>query len=260
MIGEGSNLVPNDKGFNGLIIKNEIKNLKISGDKVFLGAGNNLLNVIRRLNKLGLSGMEKMAGIPGTVGGAIYGSAGAYGNEIKNNLVRVKFFDGHGIRWLSKKQCRFKYRDSIFKIKRDWVILATEFKLKNGNPEKLSKVSESIVKLREQKYWPDLLCPGSFFKNIIVREIRSAALKNKFLAKIPKEKIIYGKISSGYLLETIGAKGMKYGQIGVAKHHGNLIYNFGGGKSKEIIKLVKILKNRVRKKFGVNLEEEVQYL
>jgi UDP-N-acetylmuramate dehydrogenase len=260
VIGEGSNLIPDDKGFDGLIIKNEIKNLKISGDKVFVGAGNNLLKVIYRLNKLGLAGMEKIAGIPGTIGGAIYGSAGAYGKEIKDNLVRIKIFDGDRTKWLSKKQCRFKYRESIFKIRRDWIVLAAEFKLKSGNPKELCKISKEIIKLREQKYCPGLLCPGSFFKNIVVEEIRPAVLKKKFLSKIPKEKIIYGKIPSGYLLETIGAKGMKCGKIKVAEHHGNLIYNSGHGKSEEIIKLAKILKNKVKKNFGINLEEEVQYL
>ncbi|MDP3763247.1 MAG: UDP-N-acetylmuramate dehydrogenase [bacterium] len=260
VIGEGSNLIPNDKGFDGLIIKNEIRNLKINGDKVFVGAGNSLLKVIYKLNKLGLAGMEKMAGIPGTVGGAIYGSAGAYGMEVKNNLVRVKIFDGAKIRWLSKKHCHFKYRESIFKTKKGWIILAAEFNLKSGNPKKLYKISKEIIKLREQKYWPNLLCPGSFFKNIVVEEIRPAALKKKLLSKISKEKIIYGKITSGYLLETIGAKGMKYGGIKVAEHHGNLIYNSGHGKASEIEKLARILKVKVKKKFGIKLEEEIQYL
>ncbi|TSC91053.1 MAG: UDP-N-acetylmuramate dehydrogenase [Parcubacteria group bacterium Gr01-1014_2] len=260
VIGEGSNLIPNDEGFNGLIIKNEIKNLKVDGTKVLIGSGNNLLKIIHRLNKLGLAGMEKMAGIPGTVGGAIFGSAGAYGSDIKDYLVRVKLFDGIKIRWFSKKQCHFKYRESIFKRNKKYIILGAEFKLKNENPEKLYKISEEIIKLRKQKYRQGLLCPGSFFKNIVVGEISPAALKKKFLSKIPKEKVIYGKIPSGFLLETIGAKGMKYGKIGVAKHHGNLIYNSGSGKSNEVVKLAEILKNKVKKRFGINLEEEVQYL
>ena len=260
IIGEGSNLVPSDKGFNGLIIKNEIKNLRINGKKILVGAGDNLLELIHKLNNLGLSGMEKMGGIPGTIGGAIYGSAGAYGQAIKDSLIRVKVFDGTKIKWISKKQCHFKYRESIFKTKKDWIILAAELKLEKGSQKELYKTSEKIIKLRERKYWPGLSCPGSFFKNIVVKEIRPVALRKKFLSKIPKEKVIYGKIPSGYLLETIGAKGMKYGKIKVAEHHGNLIYNSGHGKSKDIVKLAKILKNKVKKNFGINLEEEVQYL
>lgn len=260
IIGDGSNLMSNDRGFAGLIIKNEIKNLEINGKKILVGAGNNLLETIHKLNDLGLAGMERMAGIPGTIGGAIYGSAGAYGHEIKDNLIRVKIFDGTKTKWLSKKQCYFKYRESIFKTKKGWIILGAEFKLEKRNPTELYKTSDKIIKLRERKYWPTLLCPGSFFKNIVVEEIKPIILKKKFLLKIPKEKINYGKVPSGYLLESVGAKGIRCGGIKVAEHHGNLIYNTGNGKSKDIIKLAKILKDRVRKKYGINLKEEVQYL
>ena len=85
VVGEGSNLIPSDQGFNGLIIKNQIANFKKTGNnKIYVGAGNGLLQFIRKVNKLGLAGMEKMAGIPGTVGGAIYGCVGAYGQEVKD--------------------------------------------------------------------------------------------------------------------------------------------------------------------------------
>lgn len=260
IVGEGSNLIPNDNGFEGLIVKNEINKFKTKNNKVFLGAGNNLLKSISKLNRLGLAGMEKMAGIPGTVGGAIRGSAGAYGQEIKDNIVRVKIYDGGKIIWLSKKQCHFTYRESIFKKKQNWVILVAEFKLKNENLKKLSKISKEIIKLRQQKYWQNLLCPGSFFKNIVIKNIKPSFLKKKLLSVIPENKVTYGKVPAGYLLEMVGSKGMRYGNIKVAKHHGNLIYNTGKGKSSEIIKLAEVLKRKVRKKFGINLEEEIQYL
>jgi len=260
VVGEGSNLIPNDNGFEGLVVKNEINEFKTKDNKVFLGAGNNLLKSIFKLNRLGIAGMEKMAGIPGTVGGAIRGSAGAYGQEIKDNIVRVKVYDGNKIFWLSKKQCHFAYRESIFKKNKNWVILVAEFKFKKRKSKKLSKISNAIIKLRQQKYWPDLLCPGSFFKNIVIKNIKPLSLKKKLLSRIPENKVTHGKVSAGYLLETIGSKGMGYGNIKVAKHHGNLIYNTGKGKSSEITKLAEILKNRVRKKFGISLEEEIQYL
>src|SRR3989344_8292062 len=120
ILGEGSNLVPSDLGFDGLVIKNEIRHFDVKDGnsiKVTVGAGENLLKFILKLNRLGLCGMEKMAGIPGTVGGAIYGCAGAYGQEIKDCLKKVKIFDGR-IRSLSNKQCKFTYRGSIFKKKK----------------------------------------------------------------------------------------------------------------------------------------------
>lgn len=268
IIGEGSNLVPSDQGFDGLIIKDEITGFKRDKSRILVGAGNNLLKFISRLNKLGLGGMEKMAGIPGTVGGAIYGCAGAFGQEIKDCLTKVEIFDASAVfrpigketRWLSKKQCRFGYRESIFKKKKDWVIIGAEFKLKKERSEKLLKISEEIVNIRKKKYPLNLLCPGSFFKNIVIEGIKPAKLRKKFLEKIDKSKIVLGKVPAGYVLETVGAKGMSCGDIKVAKYHGNLIYNSGKGKASEIEKLAKILKIKVREKFGIKLEEEIQHL
>lgn len=260
VIGDCSNLVPNDKGFDGLIIKNKIYNFQKNGNKIIAGAGNNLLEFITVLNVFGLKGMEKMAGIPGTVGGAIYGSAGAYGQEIKNNILKVKIYDGDKIRWFFKKQCKFNYRESIFKSKKKWVILGAELKFKKANPKELQKTSEETVKLRKKKYWPGLLCPGSFFKNIVINNVKPTVLRKKFLKKIDKYKINHGKVPAGYLLEEVGAKGMRIGAIKVAEHHGNLIYNTGQGKTKDIEKLAKILKNKVKERFGIELEEEIQYL
>lgn len=260
VVGEGSNLIPSDKGFNGLIIKNQIENFKKTENKIYAGAGNNLLKFIRSVNEFGLVGMEKMAGIPGTVGGAIYGCAGAYGQEIKNCLIRVRVYDEKTTKWISKSQSRFHYRESIFKTKKSWVILGAEFKFKEGNSAELINKSKEIIKLREEKYWPGLRCPGSFFKNIVVKDIRPAALRKKFLAKFAEDNVRYGKVSAGYILELVGAKGMEYGGIKVAKHHGNLIYNSGKGKSAEVKKLAKVLKTKVRRKFDLELEEEIQYL
>lgn len=264
VLGEGSNLIPNDKGFNGLIIKNEIIDFKIKGNKVFVGSGNNLLKFILKLNKFGLTGMEKMAGIPGTVGGGLRGSVGAYGQEIKDTVIRIKFYDVSvlipQIRWFSKEQCRFDYRESIFKRHKNWIILGAEFEFKKKDSKKLLKTSKDIIKIREQKYPPDLLCPGSFFKNIVIRKIKPVSLRKKLLEKIPENKTIYGKIPAGYLLDVVGARGMRRGNIKIADYHGNLIYNIGDGKSSDILALSKILKKKVRNKFGINLEEEIQYL
>ncbi len=260
VIGEGSNLVPNDAGFDGLIIKNEIKGVRNISDKIFVGSGENLTKFIFKVNKLGLAGMEKMAGIPGTIGGAIYGCAGAYGQEIKDCLVKVKIYKNGKIRWLSKKQCRFNYRESVFKKKHNWVVSGADFEFREDNPKTLQKNSKDIIKMREKKYWPGLLCPGSFFKNVVVRNIKPTSSRRNLLGKIKKEKIMFGKVPAGFLLESVGAKGMEMGKIKVASHHGNLIYNSGNGMAQDVAKLGKILKIKVGKKFGIELEEEVQYL
>lgn len=259
VIGEGSNLIPSDKGFAGLVIKNEIRTFAAQGVKAAIGSGCNLTRAISRLNTLGLAGMEKMSGIPGTVGGAIYGCAGAYGQEIKDCLVRVKIFDGEKIRLLNSEQCAFGYRESIFKKKKRWIILEAQFKLKPADPKRLVSESANVRNERGEKYRSGLRCPGSFFKNILLADL-PRKIRTGLLAKIDPSRVIHGKLPAGYLLELVGAKGTRVGKIEVAKHHGNLIFNKGGGKTRDIIRLAAILKRKVRARFGIELKEEIQYL
>ena len=259
VIGSGSNIVASDDGFRGLIIKISVKNFKRTGSKVYVGAGNNLLDFIKKINRLGFRGTERMAGIPGTIAGAIYGNAGAYGQEVKDNLSKVRIYNGKELTWVNKAGCKLGYRTSIFKKNKNWIIVGAEFSFKKGNSKELSKISREIIEIRKKRYPPGMLCPGSFFKNIILKDLKPANRK-KLLSKIDNSKIIYGKAPAGYLLEEVGAKGMSSGRIKIARHHGNLFYNAGGGKAQDIKKLAIILKDKVMKKFGVKLEEEVQYL
>jgi len=262
LIGGGSNIVANDKGIRGVAIQHSITRLQINKETQTcrVGAGYPLLKLIHALNRQELSGMERMVGIPGTVGGAIYGCAGAYGQEIKNCLHSVKIFDGKKTRWITRQQCHFGYRTSIFKKRRDWIILEAKFEFTKADPKTLQKISRDIIKLRKKKYPPDLKCPGSFFKNIVIAAIRPASLRKQFLSKIDQQKINHGKLASGYLLEQVGAKGLKHGDVAVAEYHGNLIYNTGNGTSKDVKKLASLLKQKVQKRFDIVLEEEVQYI
>lgn len=262
VVGEGSNVIAADRGFSGLVIQNRIQRFDLGGRGravVTVGAGNNLLTLINKLNRFGLGGMERLAGIPGTLGGAIYGCAGAYGQEIRDNLTRAWYFNGKSIKVLNNKQIKFGYRTSIFKKHKNWVILGAEFRLKRKDSHKLEMKSGEIIKLRALKYKPGLKCPGSFFKNIKLADL-TAETRNKLIKLMPSNKIAHGKIPAGYLLEQIGAKGMRMGSIRAAKHHGNLIYNPNGGKAADVKKLAKRLKALVKNKFGITIEEEVQYL
>lgn len=259
LVGEGSNIIPPDEGFGGLIIQMAFDELSVDDEHVTVGAGHNLLALVHALNQQGLAGMERMAGIPGSVGGAIYGNAGAYGQEIKDTIQSATFFDGDSTKTLSAKEAEMGYRTSIFKKHKEWVITEATFSFSKGAPEELEKISAETIKTREEKYKPGLKCPGSFFKNIVLAnmpESEQAAL----IKKVPEDKIMYGKIPSGYLLEEVGAKGMHEGGIAVATFHGNLIYNTGDGTAEDIKKLATTLKERVQEKFDITLEEEVQYL
>ncbi len=259
IVGEGSNLIPSDEGFSGVVIANRVRLFRRKGPIVSIGAGNNLLETIKKTNRLGLAGLEKMAGIPGTVGGALYGCAGAYGQEIKDHLRKVRFFDGERVRVLSRAECRFGYRKSIFKTHKDWVILDADFRLDPNDPGVLDAISSDILRKRAIKYPPGLRCPGSFFKNIKLDDLKPKE-RTRLLRQIPQDQVTYGKVAAGVLLERVRAKGMREGSIAVAKHHANLIYNPGGGSASDVLLLAQRLKKLVKNKFGITIQEEVQYL
>ena len=201
-----------------------------------------------------LAGLEALSGIPGTVGGAVAGNAGAYGQAISDKLVKVEVFNvaAGEEKWLSKNECAFAYRDSIFK-QQELVILRAVFELAPGDRQVLQTRASEIIKTRENKYQPGLKCPGRFFKNVLVKNAGDSVLT------IDTSKIIDGKIPAGYLLEEVGARGMRRGGIYVASFHGNLLINDGSGTCAEVVGLATELKKLVQEKFGIKLEEEVRY-
>ncbi len=252
----GSNVVFSDKTFPGLVIQFKPKATPCRWQGVALTCGANLplASLIKTAISHGLAGLENLSGIPGTVGGAIVGNAGAYGQTISDCLTRVEIFTGRQIKWLDKKQAQFAYRESIFK-KLAWLILRVEFKLEKGVKKVLVKKSREIIKIRSEKYNPSLRSPGSFFKNVLVKDVSRATL-----AKLDQTKVRDGKIPAGYLLEAVGAKGMRQGGIRVADFHGNLLINDRRGTYRDIVTLAAKLKKLVKKKFGIILDEEVRYL
>ncbi len=249
----GSNIVFPDKKLKGVLIRITGGRIRNDKNKFTVDAGVLLSEVIKKSIARGLKGLETLSGIPGTLGGAIVGNAGAYGHSISEVVEKVEIWDGKRKRWLENKDCHFSYRESIFK-KRPYLLLRAVLKFKKGNPKVLKKTSKNIIKLRLKKYRPGLRCAGSFFKNVLVAEA-----SKKTLLKIDKSKIIEGKIPTGYLLEEVDAKGMQVGGIQIADFHGNLFINKGNGKASDVKKLARILKNRVRRKFGIKLEEEIRY-
>ena len=250
----GSNLLFNDTGFNGLVIKNELVGIKKTGKKVIVKSGTSLQTLINFTIDHNLGGLEAMSWIPGTVGGAVYGNAGAYGQTISDFLTRVKIFDGLKTFWLSKKDCLFTYRSSTFKSK-GWVILEVEFSFLSGDKKELRKKADEIIAIRKVKFPLTMKCPGSFFKNI-----EAATLTNEMIKKIPTDKITGGKIPAGYLMEQVGAKGATLGGAKILDYHGNLIVNDKHASSSDMVNLAYQYAKKVEEKFGIKLEPEVQIL
>lgn len=254
VLGKGSNILASDDGFDGLLIVNKLVYVKENKGKFTVGAGVTLLDFINNVVGKGYSGMEKMSGIPGTVGGAVYGNAGAYGQWISEHLLKVIAFDGKRKRVFSKEECKFGYRDSIFKTNKN-IIIEVVFEFERGEKEFLKKISLDTIQLRAQKFFPGVKCPGSYFKNILASDLKPAVLK-----QIPEDKITFGKIAAGYLMESVGAKGVQKGNIKIADNHGNLVINLGNGTAKEFLELTSLYATKVKKKFGIELEPEVQML
>ena len=254
VIGGGSNLLVSDKGVSKLIIKNEIVSTEQNGNKVIVSAGTILQDLVDYTIQHDLSGLQKLTGIPGTVGGALFGNAGAYGQTISDHLIEVKAFDGEKIIILTKEQCQFGYRDSGFKRNRQ-TILEVTFLLDEGKSQILAKEASDILSKRLIKYPKGIKCPGSFFKNIL-----ADTLPEEILKKIPKEAIVYGKLPAGTLLEAVGAKGQTLDGIEIATYHANLFINNGGGTAKAFHDLAKKYAKKVKEKFGITLEPEVQLI
>jgi UDP-N-acetylmuramate dehydrogenase len=255
LIGGGSNLVADDRGFPGVVLRYTAKNIEIDGSLVRVAAGAVLQDLVDSTIADGLEGLHTMTGIPGWVGGAVYGNAGAYGHSIHEFIESVRFFDGSAVREIGNAACEFHYRDSVFKRHKDWIVLETTLQLSPGDAAALRTAADAILKVRNEKYPPAMRCAGSIFKNLILAE-----LPESVRAQIPERVIREGKVPSAYFLELAGVKGMILGGVQVADYHANLIYNAGGGTSQEVQELIATLKRRVKDRSGLLLEEEVQYL
>lgn len=254
VIGGGSNLLVNDSGVNCLIIKNETEGIVRDGHTLTVQSGTILQNLVNFSLSHGLFGLQKLTGIPGTVGGAVFGNAGAYGQTISDLITEVYCFNGQKITTLSKKDCEFNYRDSGFKGN-GYVILEVKFNLEYENPQTLTLESRDILSKRLVKYPLGIKCPGSFFKNIVADTLPQEILKN-----ISESAIVYGKLPAGYLLEQVGAKGQKLDGIEIANYHANLFINKGDGTAQAFYTLAKTYAQRVKQKFGIILEPEVQLI
>lgn len=254
VIGGGSNLLVSDEGVNKLIIKNEIEGITKLVRFLKVKSGTPLQHLVDYSIAQGLSGLQKLTGIPGSVGGAVFGNAGAYGQTISDYLREVVCFDSSETVALQKDECEFEYRDSIFK-RNGISILELVFKLDVGKSKDLRKEADEILEKRLVKYPKGIKCPGSFFKNLVAEKLPKEILKN-----IPKEKIVYGKIPAGSLLEEVGAKGDSLGNIEIADYHANLFVNKGGGKALDFYTFAKKYHKKVKEKFNISLEPEVQLI
>ena len=237
ILGGGSNLLVSDKGFDGLVINTQFSTFNFQDNKVFCEGGVRLTSIVSKAAENGLKGLEWGAGIPGTLGGAIRGNAGAFGESIGNIIKQVEVFNSEKekIENYSQKDGDFAYRESVFKKRPELVILSAELELKNGNKEEIRNKMKEYLDYRKDKQPLEFPSAGSVFKNPL-------------------------DVSAGQLIDQCGLKGKRIGNVEISKKHANFIINLGDGKAEDVLKLIDLMKKEVKDKFNIQLEEEIQYV
>ncbi len=237
ILGGGSNLLVSDKGFDGLVIKIFNTNYLILNTKINTEAGILLSLLVSKAVENSLKGLEWGISVPGTVGGAIKGNAGAFGESIGNIIKQIEVFNSEKekIENYSQKDGGFAYRESVFKKRPELIILSAELELKIGNKEEIQKKMKEYLDYRKDKQPLGFPSAGSIFKN-------------------PSD------VSVGQLVDQCGLKGKRIGNVEISKKHANFIINLGDGKAENVLKLIDLMKKQVKDKFNIQLEEEIQYV
>lgn len=242
ILGGGSNVLADDRGFPGMILKVATENLDRQGDTIRVGAGFSFDALIARSLELGLTGLEFASGIPGTLGGALVGNAGCYGHEICEFLVEALLLRPDGrLETVGPEEFGFRYRETDLR-ETGTVVLEAVLKLHQGDVAAAARVREEKILDRRSKHPVDLPSAGSWFRNL------------------PPEKAGGRRRASGVLLEQAGAKDMREGDARVFPKHANMIINGGRATSGDVLRLASRMKKAVLDKFGVELVAEVRYL
>lgn len=258
VLGGGSNILFADQRFEGLIIHMVGGSVNTTGEKVIASAAVPLARVVQRAQEAGLAGIEKLAGIPGSFGGAIRGNAGAFGVEIGTLVLSVKTLDRYSgmVQEHRQEECNFQYRNSLFKQNPKLVVLSAELQLKPGDTVALKRIMDETMAIRESKHPQDAKCAGSFFMNPHVKDEQLLKEFEKDTGNASKD----GKLPAGWLIDHVGLRGKKIGGAQVSPIHPNYLLNTGTATAHDIVMLASLVKTRVRDELHVRLKEEVQFV
>lgn len=257
VMGGGSNLLVPDEGVEALVIHIANQKWSVDGEEVTAEAGCILDTLIRATGLMKLGGLEKMAGIPGTLGGAIRGNAGAFGTEIKDALLSVRVLDTNtlAVRDMPASECLFSYRNSMFKSRPELLILGAKLRLKQGDPRRIAAEIDGTIEERERRHIQNVRAAGSYFMNPVAKDdVRHLFEAEKGVSS--RE----GRVPAGWLIEKAGGKGMRVGDAQSSEQHADYLVNLGNASAKDVRTLAGDIKALVREKFGVELKEEAVVL
>jgi UDP-N-acetylmuramate dehydrogenase len=253
----GSNVLISDRGFNGLVIVAQNTNYKIQDTKVWAEAGVDVATIVLKTGEKGLAGLEWAGGLPGTIGGAVRGNAGAFGGEIKDSLIEAKGVDQKGVvQKFSHRDCKFSYRSSLFKEQKLLVLSAT-FQLTKGDTAKVQQVAQEHINYRKEKHPLEYPNAGSIFKNCDVKNI-PASLQSLVASVVKTDP--FPVVPTAFLIAEAGLQGLRVGNAQVSEKHPNYIVNLGAASAHDVLELIQKVKQAVQKKFSVELEQEIQFL
>jgi UDP-N-acetylmuramate dehydrogenase len=286
VLGGGSNILFADAGFDGLVIKVDLRGMEFAhrGDEFVLaaGAGETWDGLVRQAVKRKLGGVENLSLIPGSMGGAVYQNIGAYGAELKDVLKSVQAFNvkTRQVKTITNAECRFTYRDSVFQHEPDLIVLSAVLRLSRiaqprlaypdlqrhfaGKSEpSLGQVRRAVIKIRKGKfpYAERLGNAGSFFKNPVLRTPQFEALLQRYpdLKSFPCGSGCV-KVAAAQLIEKAGWKGRRFGNVGVSDRHSLVLVHYGHGTSSELLDLAHRIVEDMEKKFGITLQPEVRVI
>lgn len=237
VLGNGSNLLVSDKGYRGVVIQlwKNFSDITVKDCCIQAKAGALLSKVAAEALEAGLTAMEFASGIPGTIGGAAFMNAGAYGGEMKDIIKSVKVLDTQGeVRVLPKEELKMGYRTSIVKEK-GYTVLSVELELTRGNQEEIRNTMEDLKERRTSKQPLEMPSAGSTFKR--------------------PEGYFAGK-----LIMDSGLRGFSVGGAQVSEKHCGFVVNKGGATAMDVLNLIREVQRRVKEQFGVDLETEVRFL
>ncbi len=238
ILGGGSNVLALDEGYNGLVIKVATSKLEVNDNEIFTEAGVNSSDLVGLASSSSLSGLEWAAGIPGTVGGAVYGNASAHGSRISDVIKEVEVLDKNTleVKTLSAGECQFSEKSSIFKKDKNLIVLSVVLRLEKGDKEAIIKKAKDNIHSREERQPLNYPSAGSMFINL------------------------QGEEPSSVLIDKAGLKGTKVGGVEISTKHAGFIINKGKATSKDVLELVEIIKKEVKAKYNIELEQEIQII
>jgi len=237
VIGAGSNLLVSDKGIPGVVIRlaKSMSRIEIDGEYITAEAGVSLARLATEALSAGLSGLEFAGGIPGSLGGAVFMNAGAYGGEMKDVIVETTYLSKDGtVATVSGEEHAFGYRHSFFSEK-GGIVLSARMKLTPKNPEEIRAAMKELSTRRRDKQPLNFPSAGSFFKR-------------------PEGHF------AGKLIEDAGLKGTTFGGAQISEKHAGFVINTGGATAKDVCRLMDFVTEKVQTLYGVTLEPEVRML